>query len=328
MIKKTIILVLAIGIILGTLSPLMVVQAQGNITILDSPAQADFPLRLIFSLSARSDTAINDIRLHYQINRADFAEVTSEVYVGFAPNTTVDISWPLDMVKTGGLPPGSSLNYWWTIKDARGNSAQTSPSQVQFDDTRYAWLSMTEGKVTIYWYEGKESFAREIMAAAQQALERLLKDTGAHLDDPIKIYIYADARDLQGAMIFPQEWTGGVAFTRYGTIAIGIAPDNLEWGKSATAHELAHLVIHQMTSNPYGDLPTWLDEGLAMYAEGELSPGFAAYLDRAISENNLISVRSLCSPFSAYADKAILSYAQSYSLVDFLITDYGQYKML
>ncbi|GAI47128.1 unnamed protein product, partial [marine sediment metagenome] len=132
----------------------------------------------------------------------------------------------------------------------------------------------------------------ELMAAAHQALARLAEDTGAHLEKPVVIYIYADAQDLQGAMIYPQEWTGGVAFTRYGIIAIGIAPDNLYWGKRAVAHELTHLVIHQMTLNPYSDLPTWLDEGLAMYAEGALEPVFATYLNRAIAEDTLISVRS------------------------------------
>ncbi len=156
----------------------------------------------------------------------------------------------------------------------------------------------------------------------------MAEDTGAYLEEPVRLYIYANAQDLRGAMIYPQEWTGGVAFTRYGTIAIGIASDNLYWGKRAVAHELTHLVIHQMTLNPYGDLPTWLDEGLAMHTEGALSPQFTTYLNKAIAENSLISVRSLSSPFSAYAGQSILSYAQSYSLVDFLISNYGQAKML
>jgi len=39
-------------------------------------------------------------------------------------------------------------------------------------------------------------------------------------------------------------------------------------------------------------------------------------------------VQSLSSPFSAYAEESLLSYAQSYSLLDFLITNYGQEKML
>ena len=163
---------------------------------------------------------------------------------------------------------------------------------------------------------------------AQQVLVRLTEDTGAELKKPVEIYIYASAQDLLGAMIFPQEWTGGVAFTRYGTVAIGIPPENLGWGKRALAHELTHLVIHQMTFNPYNDLPTWLDEGLAMYGEGTPEPVYAAILAKAIDEDSLISVRSLASPFSAYAEEAVLGYAQSYSLVEFLISDYGQSQML
>ncbi|MGA2670158.1 MAG: peptidase MA family metallohydrolase, partial [Dehalococcoidia bacterium] len=51
-------------------------------------------------------------------------------------------------------------------------------------------------------------------------------------------------------------------------------------------------------------------------------------LEEAISKNELISVRSLCSPFSAYSEKAYLSYAESYTLVEYLLDNYGQGKML
>jgi len=304
------------------------VQAQNGLTILDSSVEAEFPSRLSFNLAAQSDVNITDIRLCYTVDRASFAQVTSEVYIEFAPATTVDVNWTLEMVKIGGLPPGSGVDYWWVVEDASGGRIETAPSRVQFDDNRYPWHSFTEGKVTIYWYKGNDSFAQEIMLSAQQALVRLTEDTGAELEKPVKLYIYANAQDLRGAMIYPQEWTGGVAFTRYGTIAIGISSDNLYWGKRAIAHELTHLVIHQMTLNPYNDLPTWLDEGLAMHTEGMLGSKFKAYLERAIAEKSLISVRSLSSPFSAYGGQAYLSYAQSYSLVDFLISKYGQAKML
>lgn len=327
MIKKASILALAICLFLSILSPVLV-QAQSGLTILDSSAQAEFPSRLSFNLAAQSDVNITDIRLCYTVDRASFAQVTSEVYIEFAPDTTVDVSWALEMVKIGGLPPGSSLEYWWVVEDASGGRIETAPSRVQFDDNRHSWHSLTEGEVTIYWYKGNDSFAREIMLSAQQALARLAEDTGAELEKPAKLYIYANTQDLRGAMIYPQEWTGGVAFTRYGIIAIGIAPDKLDWGKRAIAHELTHLVIHQMTLNPYNDLPTWLDEGLAMHTEGVLGLEYTAYLNKAIAEKSLISVRSLSSPFSAYAEQSYLSYAQSYSLVDFLISKYGQTRML
>ncbi len=327
MIRKTGLLTLVACLFLILLSPVLA-QAQGGLIILGSSVQSEFPSELKFDLSAASDVNITDIRLHYAVDRVSFAQVTSEVYIEFAPATTADVSWTWDMRRTGGMPPGSGIEYWWTVKDARGGKIETTPVRVQFDDLRYPWQSLTEGKVTIYWYEGDKSFARETMAAAQQAVTRLAEDTGAYLEKPVKIYIYVNSQDLQGAMIFPQEWTGGVAFTRYGTIAIGIAPNNLAWGRRAIAHELAHLVIHQVTLNPYGDLPTWLNEGLAMYAEGPLEPDLVALLNEAATENKLISVRSLSSPFSAHAEEAVLSYAQSYSLVDFLISAYGPDKML
>jgi len=163
---------------------------------------------------------------------------------------------------------------------------------------------------------------------APWCLARLTQDIGTCPERPIKIYIYASTSDLKGAMIFPQEWTGGVAFTAFGIIAIGIPPSNLDWGKKALVHELTHLVVHQATFSPYGQLPIWLDEGLAMYNEGELDPVFRSHLQEAILEDKLISVRGLCSPFSAETEKARLSYAQSYSLVEYLLDNYGQGKML
>ncbi|MFC1915307.1 peptidase MA family metallohydrolase [Chloroflexota bacterium] len=327
MIKKVGLLALIVCLFPALLSPVPV-QAADGLTILNSSVEVDFPLKLNFSLSAESDASITDIRLHYTVDQMSHARVTSEVYLEFVPATMVEVEWSWDTRKTGGLPSGSNVEYWWTVEDARGARIETRPTRVRVDDARYSWQSLTEGKVTLYWYKGDELFARELMNVAHQVLIRLAKDTGAVPEKPVKIYIYADYQDLRGAMIFPQEWTGGVAFTRHSTIAIGIAPDNLDWGTGAMAHELTHLVIHQMVFNPYNDLPTWLDEGIAMYAEGSLEPVFVTLLSKAIEEDSLISVRSLSSPFSAYAEESALAYAQSYSLVEFLITNYGQSRML
>ena len=327
MIRKASLLALVVCLFLAVLSPVSV-QAQGKLTILDSSTQMEFPAKFSFNLSVESDVNITDIRLYYVVERQGFAQVTSEVYIEFVPAVRVDAGWTWDMRRTGGLPPGSTVYYWWTVEDERGDKVETTPVRVQFDDIRYPWQSLTEGKVTLYWYEGDNSFAQELMATAQQVLVRLARDTGADLEQPVQLYIYANSRDLRGSMIFPQEWTGGVAFPRYGIMAIGISPVSLNWGKRAIAHELAHLVIHQMTFNPYIDLPTWLDEGLAMYAEGPLELEYTVLLNRAIAENGLLSVRGISSPFSAHAEESLLSYAQSYSLVAFLISRYGQSKML
>lgn len=327
MMKRVGIFVLIVSLLLVLLSPGLV-QARGGLAIAASSVDMEFPARLHFSLSARSDTDISDVRLYYTVDRESYAQVTSEVYIDFVPATAVEVDWTWDMKKTGGLPTGAVVRYWWKVKDANGDKSATAPASVSFDDNRYVWHSLTENNVTMYWYKGNQSFARELMSAAQQALTRLTKNTGAYLKTPVKIYIYANSQDLQGAMIFPQEWTGGTAFTEFGIITIGIDTNNLDWGKRALAHELTHLVVHQMTLNPYIDLPTWLNEGLAMYNEGALEDSFVGTIKRALAVNSLISVRSLASPFSANTNDALLSYAQSYSLIEFLVTTYGQSKML
>jgi len=323
MIKRILLAALALFLLLIP----SVVTADNAITVLDTSVEINFPTALVFNLEAESSADIVDARLRYQVDKMNYASATSEGWADFAPATEIETSWTWDMRKSS-LPPGTAITYWWTIKDAAGNNQESPPAVVCFEDVRYQWQSLTNGDLTLFRYEGDDSFARELMNACEAGLGRLTLDIGTYPEKPIKIYVYASASDLQGAMIFPQEWTGGAAFTEFGIIAIGISPGQLDWGKRALVHELTHLVVHQATFSPYGELPTWLDEGLAMYNEGELATSLEAYLQQAISEDKLISVRSLCSPFSAEPEKAYLSYTESYSLVEYLLDNYGQVEML
>jgi hypothetical protein len=328
MIKKIAFIGLII-LLLGILMPAGL-TADSSLSVTGSSVTVNFPASLTFNITAVSDVNITDIRLHYIVNRISFAQIVSEIAVQFTPATRVTAQWVWDMRMSGGMPPGSSIDCWWTVTDASGETLETAPSGVPIEDNRYDWHSITQDNVNLYWYQGDDTFAGELMDAVQSALSRLSDNTGAELQESVSLYIYASAADLQGSMIFPQEWTGGVAFTYYGIVAIGITPDStgLAWGKGAIAHELTHLVVHQVTYNPYNALPTWLDEGLAMMAEGELDPYFASTLSQAISDNALISIRSLASPFSALTDLSILSYAESYEVVSYLINEYGRDKML
>ena len=324
MFRKILLLMMVLCITVLTFAP---VQAASNLKMLTSSADVSFPQSINFKVSAQSDAKISEIRLQYSIGMLGFAQVISEAYVPIQSSTAIDAQWSWDLTKIGGLPPGTTIRYQWLIKDASGNNLKTPLTEVKFDDGRYSWKSLVQDKVTIYWYQGDQTFGQKIMQATQDALTRLAASTGATIQTPIRLYIYANSNDLRGSMIFPQDWTGGVAFSSYGCIAIGISTSNLDWGKGAIAHELTHLIVHQMTFNPYNDLPTWLDEGLAMYNQGPLDATFVTALDQAIQQKMLVTVRSLSSPFSSYSQISYVDYAESYSIVSYLISTYGKDKM-
>jgi hypothetical protein len=305
-----------------TLSP-----TPSSITLLSADTQADFPKSLTFNLEVESDGEITGIELRYKIIKVTSASVITSIKPDFTPGHRVKTSWVWDARKAS-LPPGAEIEYQWIIKNAAEDSLKTDAYRLVFDDSRYEWRELSEGKVRIFWYDGNKTFGQELMNAAQEALDKLSQDTGAQHEKDSKIYIYASSEDLQDALVYSQDWMGGIAFTDYSIVAIGVSPGNLDWGKRTVAHELAHLVIGQVTFNPYSGLPTWLDEGLAMYAEGELREDLEDKLKDAISENSLFSVRSLISSFPADTQQAGLAYAQSYGIVSFLIDNYGSDKML
>jgi hypothetical protein len=302
-------------------------EHQGQIDVVSSDTAIEFPDELVFTIELKSPSKITDIRLEYSMDMITTVVLTSQVVADFVPAQRVRANARIETKKTGMIPPGTEIEYHWIVEDTEGRYIETEQATVKFEDSRYSWKSLTEDEVTLYWYRGGKTFAQELMRTARETLNLLADDIGARLQREVAIYIYGSNNDLHGAMIFPVEWAGGVAYVQYGIIAIGISPDRLDWGKRTVAHELMHLITYQMTCNPYNEIPIWLNEGLATYAEGEMSESEREALAKAIRADELVSVRSLSSSFPASGEVG-LYYAESCSLVEFLIETYDKEKML
>jgi hypothetical protein len=64
-----------------------------------------------------------------------------------------------------------------------------------------------------------------------------------------------------------------------------------------------------------------------MYSEGPLESQYKTSLDRAVSQGKLLSLKTLSSNFPADPNQATLSYAESYSVLKYLIDTFGRDKM-
>jgi len=112
---------------------------------------------------------------------------------------------------------------------------------------------------------------------------------------------------------------GGPAEAAFEVRALNITPAEASIGELVTVSADVENV---------GDVEGNYTASLTIDGIGDLRVNLRSVLNQAISEDSLISVRSLCSSFPADPKEARLSYAQSYSLVDFLIRNYGKDKML
>jgi hypothetical protein len=113
-----------------------------------------------------------------------------------------------------------------------------------------------------------------------------------------------------------------VAVDEYTLLLLGAHRDVLK----TAAHELSHIVVGIATDNPYIALPRWLDEGLAMYAEGELRDDNRYALEDAIKADRLLSVRSMTS-YSGRASDVDLFYGQAHSIVSFMLDSFGRARL-
>lgn len=307
--------------------PLSAEPASQDAAPVVTGAHVDFPHSIAFDLSLEGAGEITRVLFQYQVVRLSTVPVTNIVKPDFTSGPKLEASWTWELARTGSLPPGAEIRYRWLLEDAAGESLETPYENLFFDDDRHQWRSTAEEGITLYWYQGDQPFAQDLLGAALKSRHQLYEATGVYLERPMRVYVYASGPELREAMLFSQGWEGGKAFPTHGIVIMAVAPAELAWGRSTLAHELAHLVVHQMTYNPYGDLPTWLDEGLASYAEGALSPTLREELQKAVARDQLITVSSLSSAFPADPGEAALSYAESYSLVQFLISSYGSERM-
>ena len=296
--------------------------------ITNNEALLNFPESVTFSVTVTSDSEIRSVVLEYGNEQQTCGEVIAKAFPQFSPGKTVNAEWAWEMRQSGSLPPGASIWWRWRVSDANGNETVSETKTTTWLDDVHNWKSMNNGDfLRLHWYEGDQNFAIDLAKSAYNGLQFNETQSGLKAESPINIYIYADTNDLKDAILYEPSWTGGQAFPDQDIVILGISQSDLDWGRDVIVHELTHVLVGHQTFSCLGDVPTWLNEGLAVYSEGELDTASQRQLEEAIRSDTLLTVRSLSGGFSEIADKANLSYTQSYSLTKFLIESYGQEKM-
>ncbi len=296
-------------------------HANDTIDVIASDAEMDFPNNITFTLTAESREAdIVEVELLYGATRAEGVTV---VLPDFVPGPRVNVQHVLD-TQTFHVPMGVELGYRWLLRDSDGNEMETPTEELLYFDTRFDWQQRNARGMTVHWYEGSAAFGDELMDISIRALDMLEQEVGATIDESVNIYVYANTRDMRAALRANSvEWVGGQANPGLGLIIGAIAPGDTAEAGRIIPHELSHQVLHQAVENPYGGLPLWFDEGLAVYNQEADDYIFPVIVEEAARTDTLIPLEALAASFPADTDRALLSYAQSHSVVAYIIDEYG-----
>ncbi|MCJ7492028.1 MAG: peptidase MA family metallohydrolase [Dehalococcoidia bacterium] len=327
---KRVLLSIAIALAVVTAAPLPGARAmptgraQSGVVVDSTNAENDFPNGVNFSLSFHSDVDLSKLKVTFRYTiPPEGASVYEEPECD--GGTKVQCTYNLKSGPQLFLVPGANVNYYWQVDDDAGNSVKTQPATFIYDDTRFDWKSMTEGNLTVFYYAGDESDVRSLLQTGIEGLQRMEQLLNTQVGFPVKVFLYDSAEDMRPAAMSSSEspergviTLGEVFFSDTAVVAHDVRPQDI------MRHELAHIVVRQAVKGPFGNLPAWLDEGTAMYAQSDLLSNEERALESAIESDEVLSLRAMSSASLAHTSVNVsLFYGQSWSVISFLVDQYG-----
>ncbi len=301
--------------------------AANPITVSSQTDTVSFPTSIDFQVSA-TDTSGNITKGIVFIKGSNTVSSTPHIVNVATPAHRVTLQSYEDISGANFTSPGTQITYYWQLQDAQGNIYNGSAQTFTVTDTRFSWQHLNQGKLQVNWYGRSSSFGQFILSQASECLKRIAGNLGGNLTAPINIWIYQSTNDFHGSLPpGTYEWVGGVAFPRLNQASIVVQnPGDLTLIRDMP-HELTHLLFHQLGGQNSIYTPTWFDEGLAVYNQFYHEAAMKQSLQQALKKHSLLRLNSLETNFSPDANKAYLAYAQSWNLVEYMYTTFGEPKI-
>jgi len=215
------------------------------------------------------------------------------------------------------------------------------------------WIELN-GEHFIVYFIGEEKLAKEILDKAEFFYRNIATELGYPRysefwmwDKRVKIYLYPDHQAFLKATGQPQ-WSQGMADYKNKTI-ISYAWSK-EFVEALLPHEIAHLIFRDFVGFK-GEIPLWLDEGVAQWEEEAKRKQIKAMSRQLFNNDSVLSLEDMMkldirhitqtdrvyirSTLTKSGERGVLFlsgdnlintyYIQAVSLVGFLIEKYGSY---
>jgi hypothetical protein len=317
----------AVGIVAATVAvagsaTVAVAQSPGPIRVLNTSHEIDFPRAVVLRLDAESDSAITQITLHYNLGSR---EIQVYGYPAFTPARRVSAEFTIKTDGASYLPSGVDIKYFYTVTDAAGNELESDRTLLEYKDPSFEWKRLQQNDITFLWHDRPAEGVARVAREVDSRLEPVRRLFGAHLESPKKAIIVNGSAEATRS--FPTLSNAATETHLYGGFAFGDLDLFVIVGLNTDGiiHEMTHLLLAEMVDSPFARVPSWLNEGLAMYFESSVR-GRDVTVSRAADRGGLFPLRSMGS-VPGRPEDVRLFYAQSWSVVTHMMSVHGEARM-
>ncbi|MCA9830395.1 MAG: hypothetical protein KC495_08010 [Dehalococcoidia bacterium] len=319
-----------------TLFALPATPARADATIEAAAVENGYPKELTFTLKANAPVVITDVTLRFTILGTGVGALGKPEPGAFTPGTSIETSVKVDTnPNTNWIPAGSEFEWNWELTLADGTVTKGPSERYLYLPPNKDWKTVSTDFAIVYFTGPREGLAQEML----QAFEEVAQTHGRELlkteitQKPVRFLLMASNEEIQEA----QPSKGTTLDNSDRVVTCGFRPGNskqLIFGTVSCGgsdpvdtlrHEFAHVLNAAAGEGTLVKLPTWLEEGLAVYAQKD--PGeYSAVFQSALRRNQTIPFREMSLPV-ADENRIILQYGQAYTMTKYLIDTYGVPKL-
>ena len=281
------------------------------------------PTSVTFSVRVAAPAGLKEAELVYRVLNPKEGDVGgSVVREDFEAGKEFDVSLTLE-TRTGQryIPIGSQFRYHWRFTGEDDESFVTEEQSYLFLDGRYPWVFIEGGDVTVYYYGTNHDRAERVLEGTRSSLEATEQLLQVKVPYPVRVMVWASEDDGDLAMR-----SRGLTFDRLVNTGGQRVGSDLLFVFAATIdvvrHEAAHIVTAIAGDGPFTRIPSWLDEGTAVYMQSSQLE-YDDAIAFAIAADRTLRLRNLESP-SNNPNLINIQYGQSWSVVDYLIEEFGE----
>ena len=317
----TLALALAFALILGRPAA---TDAEG-IEASDLRVRSADPTSITFTARVIAPGGLQEAELVYRVLNPKEGDVGGTLLrEDFVPGEEYDVSVTLE-TRTARryIPVGSQFRYHWHLTGTDGTSFVSEEQSYLFLDGRYPWVNVRSGDVTVYYYGTNHERAERVAESARSAIEDTEDLLQVKVPFPVRVMVWASEADGEAAM----RSRGLVFDTLVNTGGQRVGPDLLFVFLATldvVRHEAAHIVTSVAGDGPFTMIPSWLDEGTAVYMQNS-QLDYDDAVAFAIAADRTNRLRNMESPYNN-PNEVNLFYGQSWSVVDYMINEFGEQR--